>query len=284
MAYSEHFEDSINSARSEDNFNIPQPKAEKININEQKEIDDFFNYFDKILKSEEIKGERFYSINKSNEIKSALYSIDLDKILNEYLKSPIIFKTSKGTIVHVSGSKSSNCPNLSNNCKDKEKFFMVLTTSRNESFFIRAMKIINWSIFMSGSKTVVIDGEEYTVKVYANISEPEKSRLEIKGPSGIVINSTLDKLGEALSTKGIDLRLGKNYKLAYGNEIVQTGNGNAKFTENKLLLFFPFPVKDASNYYIIKANDIKSEGTSFPSMEPDYIFKIGNNILEIYKK
>ena len=137
---------------------------------------------------------------------------------------------------------------------------------------------------MSGSKTVVIDGEKYTVKVYANASEPEKSRLEIKGPSGIVINSTLDKLGEALSAKGIDLRLGKNYKLAYGYEIVQTGNGNARFTENKLLLFLPFPVKDASNYYIIKASDIKPEGTSFPSMESDYIFKIKNEILEIYKK
>ncbi|GAB4032588.1 MAG: hypothetical protein Fur0012_11260 [Elusimicrobiota bacterium] len=223
-------------------------------------------------------------MRKAASKSAPVYSINLEKINNEYLKGPITFKTSKGTVVYVSGSKATNCPDLSLKCADKDKFFMILTTSRGESFFIRAMEIVNFGFLMSGSKTVVIDGEKYTAKVYANASSPEKSKLEIKGPAGAVINSSLDKLGEAVAAGAMEIKLSKTYKLAYGNEIVQTGSGNAKFTDSKLLLLIPFPVQDASSYFLLKASDIKPAGTVFPSMEPNYIFKITGSTLEISRQ
>ena len=286
-SFANHLED-ISITKLKENNQIPQPNMKNNKIdNYDSEINLFFDYLDKVLAGTETKAENFYSITKSNEMDNLLYLIDLNKILNSYLETSIIFRTSKGTIVHVSASRTSNCPNLAKNCNEREKFLLILTTSKNETFFIRIMEIINLSFLMHGSKTVIIDDEEYTVKAFANVSTPQNSRLEIRGPSGVVINSRLDKLAESLALKGIDIRLSKDYKLAYGNEIVYTENGNIKFIENKLLLFFP--VKnllnyESSEYYIIKAKDIKSEGTVFPNMEPNYIFKIRKEFLEIYKR
>ena len=274
-------EEDISSAENK-KIEMPSPFFEK-DDSSREELRLFLEYMDSLIKTQEQTGEKFYP-NKSGGQVDAVYSIELSKIKNEYLKGPITFKTSKGTLVYVSGSKAVNCPDLSNKCADKDKFFMTLTTQRSETFFIRAMEIVNWGIFMSGSKTVVIDGEKYTAKVYANASEPAKSKLEIKGPSGAVVNSSLDKLGEAVAAKAFEIRLSKTYKLAYGSEIIQTGGGNAKFTENNLLLLIPFPVQDASNYFLIKESEIKPSGTVFPSMEPNYVFKIINGNLEIYKK
>lgn len=214
--------------------------------------------------------------------KESVLSIKLDTIRNAYLKPAITFATGAGTKVHISGTKASNCPDGGNDCADKEKFFLVLTTDRNESYFVRAMDIVNWGIFMSGSKTVTIDGEKYVVKVYANASTPENSRLEVKGPRGVALNATLKQIGDGVAAKGVDVKLGKAYKLAYGNEIVQGPQG-AKFTQKMLVLMIPFPVVDANSYYIFNASDIKPSGVSFPSFERGFGFRLEGGVLDIYR-
>ncbi|MBI4350664.1 MAG: hypothetical protein HY550_04440 [Elusimicrobia bacterium] len=214
--------------------------------------------------------------------KESLFSIKLDTIRNAYLKPAIAFTTGAGTKVHISGTKASNCPDGGNSCADKEKFFLVLTTAGNESYFVRAMDIVNWSIFMSGSKTVTIDGEKYVVKVHANASTPENSKLEIKGPRGVALSVTLKQVGDGVAAKGVDVKLGKAYKLAYGNEIVQGPQG-AKFTEKMLLLMIPFPVVDANSYYIFNASEIRPSGVTFPSFEQGYGFRLEEGLLDIYK-
>lgn len=215
-------------------------------------------------------------------LQDTVFSIDLATIRNAYLKPSISFKTGAGTQVFVSGSKASNCPDGGNGCKDKDKFFLVLTTSRNESFFVRAMDIVNWGIFMSGSKTVTIDGEKYVVKVQANASTPENSTLEIKGPRGMALKTSLKSVGDAVAEKGADVRLSKNYKLAYGNEIVQGPQG-ARFTDKMLVLLIPFPVVDASSYYIFQTSDIKPAGVTFPSFERGFGFKLEGTQFGIYR-
>ncbi|HBA61633.1 MAG TPA: hypothetical protein DCZ92_12630 [Elusimicrobia bacterium] len=214
--------------------------------------------------------------------KEAVFSIGLESIKNAYLKPDLAFTTGAGTKVHVSGTKASNCPDGGNSCADKEKFFLVLTTSRGESFFVRAMEILNWSIFMSGSKTVTIDGEKYVVKVYANASTPEDSKLEVKGPRGTALSSSLKRVGDAVAAKGADVKLGKAYKLAYGNEIVQGPKGG-KFTAKMLVLMIPFPVVDAASYFIFPAADIKPDGVTFPSFEKAYGFRLQGGVLDIYR-
>ncbi len=281
FSFCDSFEEQLSSAAKNER-EIPSPSFENDNPSSE-QLKAFFEYMDSFMKTSEESGEKFYP-SKSLRAAAPVYSIDLSKIKNEYLKGPITFKTSKGTIVYVSGSKAVNCPDLSNKCADKDKFFMTLTTQRDETFFIRAMEIVNWGFLMSGSKSVVIDGEKYTAKVYANASDPAKSKLEIKGPSGAVINSSLDKLGEAVAAKAMEIKLSKTYKLAYGSEIVQTGGGNAKFTQNNLLLLIPFPLQDASSYFLLKESEIKPSGTVFPSMEPNYVFKISDGKLEISGK
>lgn len=215
-------------------------------------------------------------------VNDTVFSIDLATVRNAYLKPNVTFTTGKGTKVHVSGSKASNCPNGGNSCADKEKFFLVLTTSRNESFFVRGMDIINWGIFMSGSKTVTIDGEKFVVKIKANASTPENSTLEIKGPRGTALNVSLKSVGDGVAAKGVDVKLAKNYKLAYGNEIVQGPQG-ARFSDKMLVLLIPFPVVDATSYYIFKTDDIKPAGVTFPSFEKGYGFKLNGTNLGIYR-
>ncbi|MGD9643280.1 MAG: hypothetical protein AB7V08_11135 [Elusimicrobiales bacterium] len=215
-------------------------------------------------------------------INDVVFSINLETVKNAYLKPNVAFTTGKGTKVHVSGSKASNCPNGGNSCDDKDKFFLVLTTSRNESYFVRGTEIINWGIFMSGSKTVVIDGEKFVVKIKANASTPENSMLEIKGPRGLALNTSLKSVGDGVAAKGVDVRLGKNYKLAYGNEIVQGPQG-ARFTDKTLVLLIPFPVVDATSYFIFKTEDIKPSGVTFPSFEKGYGFKLNAGKLDIYR-
>jgi hypothetical protein len=215
-------------------------------------------------------------------VNDVVFSINLETVKNAYLKPNVSFTTGQGTKVHVSGSKASNCPNGGNSCDDKDKFFLVLTTSRNESYFVRGTEIINWGFLMSGSKTVTIDGEKYVVKIKANASTPENSLLEIKGPRGTALNVSLKAVGDGVAAKGVDVKLGKNYKLAYGNEIVQGPQG-ARFTDKTLVLLIPFPVVDATSYYIFKTDDIKPAGVTFPSFEKGYGFKLNGGKLDIYR-
>ncbi len=211
-----------------------------------------------------------------------VFSLKLDTIKNAYLRPSLGFVTGSGTRVYVSGTKATNCPDGGTSCKDSDKFFLVLTTARGDSYFIRAMDIVNWGIFMSGSRTVTIDGENYVAKVYANASAPADSRLEIKGPRGVALSATLKQIGDAVAAKGVDVRLGSAYKLAYGNEIVQGPRGGS-FTSKMLVLLIPYPVVDASTYYIFGASEIKPSGTAFPSFHAGYGFKLDKGVLAIYK-
>ncbi len=214
--------------------------------------------------------------------KAAVVSIKLEPIRNAYLKPAIIFTTGKGTKVYISGTKAANCPDGGSSCEEKEKFFLVLTTARDESYFVRGNDIINWGIFYSGSKTVTIDGEKYVVKILADATSPEESVLEVKAPRGVALSVTLKKIGEAVAARGADVRLGRSYKLAYGNEIVQ-GPGGAKFTSKLLLLMLPFPVVDATTYFIFNTADIKPSGVTFPSFERGYSFRLQGGTLDISK-
>ena len=260
---------------------VPLPSSEAAARVETPDLD-LFRYFGygTMLKASELFQDKGLGL-KGIE-KESLLSLKLETIKNAYLKPAITFTTGKGTKVHISGTKASNCPDGGNSCADKDKFFLVLTTDRNESYFVRAMDIVNWGIFMSGSKTVTIDGEKYVVKVYANASTPENSILEVKGPRGVALHPTLKQVSDGVASKGVDVRLGKAYKLAYGNEIVQGPQG-AKFTEKMLLLMIPFPVVDANSYYIINASDIKSADMTFPSFEQGYSFRLKGGVLDISK-
>lgn len=240
---------------------------------------DLFRYFGYPLspKASELQANKGFK-----GVTDTVFSTNLEAIKNAYLKPSISFTTGAGTKVHVSGSKASNCPNGGTSCKDSDKFFLVLTTSRNETYFVRAMDIVNYGILMSGSKTVTIDGEKYVVKAYAKPSAPETSKVEIKGPRGVALSSTLKEIGDGVASMGKDVKLGKTYKLAYGNEIVQGAQG-AKFTDKMLVLLIPFPVVDASSYFIFPASDITPSGVTFPAFEKGFGFKLQGGVLSIYK-
>ncbi len=256
---------------------VPEAVAAAAAVEEMPDID-LFRYFGY---AEAPKGEAVVPTGLKG-VADVVFSVELGPLKNVYLKPATFFTTGAGTKVHISGTKAANCPDGGNSCADKEKFFLVLTTAKGESFFVRAMDIINWGIFMSGSKTVTIDGEKYVVKVFANASTPENSKLEIKGPRGVAFSKDLKAIGDAVAARGVDVRLAKNYKLAYGNEIVQGPQG-ARFTERMLVLLIPFPVVDASSYYIFNASEIKPAGVTFPSFESGYGFKLLNGKLDIYR-
>lgn len=265
---------------------LPVPVAAGTDLEEPGDMPDIFGYFETLKAAEpaarELPGFDKGATALNGPAGEVLYRVELAGVKNAYLRTAKTFRTSRGTTVHVSGSKASNCPDGGNGCKDKEKFFLVLTTDKGESFFARAMDIVNWGIFMSGSKTFNIDGERFTVKVKASASEPENSMLEVKGPRGVVLKASLKELGDAVAEKGVDVRLSRNYKLAYGNEIVQGPQG-ARFTQKMLVLMIPFPVEDASSYFILEAGDIKPSGVMFPELERGHGFRMNGGSLEIFR-
>ena len=207
----------------------------------------------------------------------ALYSINLASTRNAYLKSSLTFTTGKGGKVYLSAARASNCPDGGDACASKDKILLTLWTDKGV-FFVRAMEILNWFIFYSGSRTVAIDGENYVLKIHANPSSPESSIIEVKGPSGVVLNPTVRQLEDAATSRDADVQLTKTYRLAYVNEVVQ-GPGGTKFTAKMLVRLVVFPMADLSVYEAISADDIKPEGTRFLG----YDFRLNNGTLEIYK-
>ncbi len=215
--------------------------------------------------------------------KGAAASINLESIKNAYLKPDVFFTTGAGKKVYVSTYKASNCPNGGGSCATKDRIFLVLTTENNESYFVPAMAILNWGILMHGSRTVTIDGEAYVVKAYANVSSPESSKLEIKGPRGVALSSTLQKVADAVAQKSTDVQLSLPYKLAYGSEIVQGPEG-ARFGPKLMVLLIQFPVVERGSSYTFSVSEINSAGVSFPSFETGYGFRLAGGALEIYKQ
>ncbi|OGR44440.1 MAG: hypothetical protein A2X35_06940 [Elusimicrobia bacterium GWA2_61_42] len=273
--------DDLGSAQA---VEVPEAPAQAApaEAREQAPDIDLFRYFGYAETPRAMELPEFSMQKGVKGVADTVASVDLESIRNAYLKPAVTFTTGAGTKVHVSGTKASNCPDGGNSCADKEKFFLVLTTSKGETFFARAMDILNWGFIYSGSKTFVIDGEKYVVKVQANASTPENSKLEVKGPKGLALSSTLKQVGDGVAAKGVDVKLSKAYKLAYGNEIVQGPQG-AKFTSKMLVLMIPFPVVDASSYFILNAAEIKPAGTTFPSFEKGYGFKLEGGKLDIYR-
>ncbi|MCX5786499.1 MAG: hypothetical protein NTX59_12515 [Elusimicrobia bacterium] len=242
----------------------------------------FFNYLNSMFSAPRAVPE-VSGVNEPASVlkEAALYTIELGKVKNQYLMPAFGFKTSKGAFVHISGTKATNCPDGGNSCDEKEKFFLTLTPDNGQTQFARVMDIINVFLLYSGSRDLTIDGETFTVLVDAVVSHPEKSIIEVKKGSSKIFAGTLGQMGSAIADKGVDVNLSRAYKLAYGNELTQV-KGGAAFTGKMLILMMPFPVVDASNYYIFSAADMMSPGgVSYPSMEAGYKFRISGGMLEI---
>ncbi len=163
--------------------------------------------------------------------------------------------------------------------KDREKYFVVLTTDKGTQYLIRGEEIANIFPIMSGSKTVVIDGDKYVLKLKIEISSPENSILEIKRGSKKVINATLEKLGVAIAEKSETVKLSREFKLACGYELIQSKNG-AKFTNN---LIIGLVTTSLDAYFVLKVSEISKEGVVYPEIDNNIGFRINGDILDIYR-
>ena len=218
-----------------------------------------------------------------SDIGQILYSFKVEKLLNAFLYSDLTFRTAKGNVVHLSGNMSSNCPGGGVKCEDNERVFIILTTANGGSRFVRVMDVVNYGIFMSGSKTVEIDGEQFTAKVYADASSPEQSQIEITSGGSKVLESTLIKLSDMAARKGAEVRLGRSYRLLYGSEISAQGKTNAKFTDSKQVILMPFPVSAESKYYLLDSSDITPSGVLYPELDRRFGFKQAGGVLDIFR-
>lgn len=282
FSYAGSFEESVNSVLNKDGqpqLEIPEPSPaeQEIDINSL----NIFEPLDEIFGNRQVaKGESYIS-GKSFGRSAVLYTFPLKKIINKYLMTNLIFETSKGTVVHVSAAKASNCPGGGTGCGDIEKYFFVLTAN-GEHFFARGKKIANVSIFMRGSKTIVIDGEKYTLKLYAKLSEPARSRLEITHKGKKVIQVTMKELGDYIMEKVETVELSRIYKMSCGYELVQ-GKSGAHFTDKLLLFFAPYPVKQDGVIYSVDVSKITSEGRRFSEIDPAHAFRMKGENLEIFR-
>ncbi|MEA3306872.1 MAG: hypothetical protein U9Q34_03705, partial [Elusimicrobiota bacterium] len=123
---------------------MPAPQTGNgISATEEKKDINIFEYFDRKLGQEKAPKALGLFPNKSANKETVLYSFNISKIKNKIFKTAVTFKTGKGTVVYVSGTKASNCPDGGNNCKDREKYFVVLTTDKGEQHLIRGEEIAN---------------------------------------------------------------------------------------------------------------------------------------------
>lgn len=245
-------------------------KADEINI---------FEYFDRKLGTEKTPKAMGLFPSKNKGAEMILYSFNLSKILNKIFKTSVSFKTTKGTVVYVSGTKASNCPDGGNNCKDREKYFVVLTTDKGAQYLIRGEEIANIFLIMSGSKKINIDGEIYVIKLKVKLSSPENSVLEIKRGSRKVLNATLETLGNAIAEKSETVKLSREYKLACAYELIQ-GKKGSRFTDKLIIGLVSIP-PDA--YFVLKASEISGNGVVYPEIDNNIGFRINGDILEIYR-
>ncbi len=266
---------------------LPAPQAVDAG-GDKEQADEFFKYLDSMYKSPESSPiDTGYSKSLAPVSESAvgetLYSLKIEEILNRYLYSDLKFKTANGAVIHLSGNKSSNCPGGAAKCDDKEKIFIILTSAGGESRFIRVMDVANYGIVMHGSKTVDINGEQFTIKVYVNPGSPENSRIEIKSGNNKVLESTLMNLSEIVASKGADVKLSRAYKLVYGNEVLAQGKSDAKFTDKRRVILMPFPVEMGAKSYLLESSDITPSGVTYPELDRTVGFKLVNGVLNIFR-
>jgi hypothetical protein len=144
-------------------------------------------------------------------------------------------------------------------------------------------QIINWGIFASGSRTVVIDGEEYLVKIYADMSSPEQSVVEVTRGGRRVLSVTLLAVSRACASKGQEIGLNRLYALMYGNELRTKGFEDAKFTYRTQLVLVSLPVTGTPVYYTMFISDIKPGGVLCPELGRGYGFSYTDGVLTVFK-
>jgi hypothetical protein len=259
---------------------IPIPTPMKADETTSKDVNEFFSSLDKIWGS--CKGPKEKIISKSIEPETQIYNLDLNSILDRYLYTPIKFKTSRHTDVILSISKADNCPNGKSNCNESDKFLLTLTYA-NSTIFVPIKEIINLGIFMQGSKTVIIDNESYTLKIYGNISNINKSKIEIRGPGGIVLSKELGEVLNIFSSFGYKIILSKEYRIVYGRKIIRDLN-NFRFSNQRKVFIFEYPINQDSDYYGVDESKYNGKSFYFEGIGKNYLFKLSNGYLIISRK
>ena len=270
-------------AETDSGMILPAPQAVNAGAGSAAEMDGFFKYMADIFNAPKAMPLSGYAGKSAMDIPAGragavVYSFKLSSILNNYIDSGLSFRTPRGVNVKFSGYTAANCPDGGQSCADKERFFLILSADNKENHFIKATEVVN-AFLMSGSKTVTIGGDNLVVKIYAVLSDIPSSRIEITCGGAKVFSATLKQLGDAVAIKGADIRLGKPYKLAYGNELLQGKNG-ARFSEKLVIVMSPVGVP---GFYFLNRADIKASGVTYPEMETSFGFKITGDLLEIFR-
>lgn len=263
-----------------DNINIPQPQVksdfnQNINVDEiLRKIDNFWGREDNLKEFDAY----FRSINKGE----VLFKKDLKPIKDRYLYDALVFNSSSGDEIYMSLTKSHNCPN-SSDCKLSDKFFIVFSGD-NKHEFVRVKDIINVSIFMSGSKTVEFYGEKYTVRIKANVSDIDLSKIEVISKSGKkVVDKTISELREYMTKTGYDLSIEKRkYKIFYGRKLECFQRG-CVFKDTNICFIVEYPVDKDTTFVTIDEEKWDGKDIYFESIGKNYLFNITNGVLNVSK-
>lgn len=261
---------------------VPSPAADA-NAAQAARMDKFFKYLGSIIDVPKYKPLRGYGDKSATALAQerlgpVVYSFKLNSLLNAHKDSGLSFRTPHGAKVKFSAYTAANCPGRGQSCADKERFFLLLYVGGEETHFIKANEIVN-AMFMSGSRTLMIGGDELTVKLHAVLSDIPSSRVEITCGGAKVFVVTLKQLGDAIAAKGADLKLGRIYKMAYGNELLQS-KGGARFSDKLVIILSPVGVP---GFHFLNHADITAAGVAYPEIEPNFGFRLAGNTLEILK-
>ncbi len=273
----QNFNINFNNEVEKQNLNIPKPKLSKDIINE-KDIRNFFNELSNLFGIEEKTRHEADEFAKSFEVYEVVTKLDLNPVKNKYLYPKLFFKTSRGSIVYVSVSKSVNCSNGNNDCNPDEKFFLTFT-SNNKTQVVKIKDVLNFSIFMSGQKEIDIDGEKYRVKVYGS-TKVDESRIEISKGKVIVLTKKLGEVKKEFGKLGLDLKISKSYKVLYGNKLV-CKLGGCSFINENMAFMVEYPLTQSSYYYSFDENHKR---VYYNSIGENYLFTLDKGFLIVEMK
>lgn len=274
---------------NKENVEIPQPKV-YLSSSSFLNFEDFFKKIGNLFGREDYVGvtEHYFKSSFREDGKEIIFDKDLKPIKDKHLYEGIVFKSSSGNPIYLSLSRSKNCPGNLAQCDLSDKILMVFI-GENKYSFVRVKDVVNVSFFMSGSKTVEFYGEKYTVKIKANLSDVERSIVEVVSQKGDkVVNKTLSELKDYINRSGYDLIIeSKKYKVLYGRSIDCLPNDGCVFSSDKngnVCFIVEYPIKEDSAFLSIYEDVWGGKDIYFNSIGRNYLFNLKDGILKIRKR
>ncbi|MDD2773517.1 MAG: hypothetical protein PHP45_07455 [Elusimicrobiales bacterium] len=216
----------------------------------------------------------------------AVAELDMASMMDDFLLTDTAFKTAKGTVVHVSFGKTTNCPSdpgLGVSCDDS-KYFALFKPEGGKLYGGNLSKIANYGIFASGSEDFPFDGSGvHTVKLMVeDRSDDNKNIITVERAGRQVYAATIGQILSARNKRARRVTLDKEYMVFLSQGLTQSEDKELSVNPAKSLFTF-IPVSNTANFIQVDAGKLTAAGVSVPELGAAYKLAVKDGKLLITK-